>query len=166
MDHRTVASFAILTPPTITELAAPSTDGVVTPLFIVGMAAKVDVMALPVVLGATLERPLRLQRRRVPKSLCWARLRVRLQMAVILLMVLVALAMGTPFVVTGQTVLVVLFTGSVGTQLLIAAVDVKAGRAQVLPKSLHQAHLLLPRLRMQVSSILLVNPACQLCMQV
>lgn len=54
----------------------------------------------------------------------------------------------------------------VGTQLLIVVVDVKAGPARVLQKSQHQAHHLLPRLRMQVSSISLVKPAYQLCMQV
>ena len=87
------------------ELAAPSTDGVVTPLITVGLAAKADVMA------AILERPLQLQRRLEPKSPCWACLRLRPRMAVILPMVLVALGMGIPFVVTGQMVLAVLFTG-------------------------------------------------------
>lgn len=108
---RTVASSAILTLPPIAELAAPSTDGVVTPLLTVGLAAKVDVMAQLVVLGATPERPLQLQRRLEPKNPCWARLRVRLRMALILLMAHVALEMATPSVVIGQTVLVVLFTG-------------------------------------------------------
>lgn len=93
------------------ELAAPSTDGVVTPLITVGLAAKADVMALPLVPGAALQRPLQLQRRLEPKSPCWARLRLQPRMAVILLMVLVALGTGIPFVVTGQMVLAVLFTG-------------------------------------------------------
>ena len=87
MDHRTVVSFAILTPRTIKGLAAPSTDGVVTPLLIVGPAAKADVMAQPAVVGATPERPLQLRRHLELKSLCWVRLRVRLRMALTLLTV-------------------------------------------------------------------------------
>ena len=106
-----VAYFATPPAPFTRELAAPNTDGVVTPLLTVGLIAKADVMAQPVVLAATLELPPQLRRRLEPKSPCWARLRVRLRMAVILLMGLVALEMGTPFVVIGQTVLVVLFTG-------------------------------------------------------
>lgn len=164
VDHQMETSFAIPTPRVITALAAPSTDIVGTRTLTAELDARADVPA-PRVLGVALERPLHLQRRLGPKSPCWARLRVRPPMAVTLLTVLVALGMGTPFVVAGQTVLVVLFTGSVGIQLLIAAVDVKVGRAQVLPKSQCQAHHLLPRLRMQVSSKLLVNQACQLCMQ-
>lgn len=89
------------------ELAAPSTDGVVTPLLTVGPAAKADVMVQPVVP----EPPLQLQRRLEHKSLCWVHLRVRLRMALTLLMVLVALEMGTLFVEIGQMVLAVLFTG-------------------------------------------------------
>ena len=99
-----------LTPRPIMGLAAPSTDIVVAPLNIVELAAKVDVATESVVLGAALELPLQLQRLLEPKSPCWAHLRVRLPMAVIPLMVLVALAMGTPFVVAGQTVLAALFT--------------------------------------------------------
>lgn len=93
------------------ELAVPRTDGVGILPLTVGLAAKADVMAQPVVLGAILERLLQLQRRLEPKSPCWARLQLHLQMAVILLMVLVALGTGTPFVVTGPTALVVLFMG-------------------------------------------------------
>lgn len=69
-DHRMVASFAILTLRIITELAAPSTDGVVTPMLIVGPAAKADVMVQPAVLEAGPGRPLQLQRRLELKSLC------------------------------------------------------------------------------------------------
>ena len=76
-----VASSAIPPAKCTQELAAPSTDGAVTPPLTVVLAAKADVMALSVVVGATLERPLRLQRRLELKSLCWARLRVRLRMA-------------------------------------------------------------------------------------
>lgn len=111
MDHRTVASFAILTPRIIKELAAPSTDGVVTPLLIVGPAAKADVMVQPAVVGATPQRLLPLQRRLELKSLCWVRLRVHLRMAEIRPLVLVAQGMGTLFVEIGQMVLAVLFTG-------------------------------------------------------
>lgn len=76
-----VASFAILTLPTIRELAAPSTDGVVTPLLIVGPAAKADVMVQPAVLEAGRGRLLQLQLRLELKSLYWVRLRVRLRVA-------------------------------------------------------------------------------------
>ena len=116
--HRTVnvevpmvASSATLTAPFTKEHAVHRMDGVVTPLLTVGLAAKADVMAQLAVLGATLGRQLHLWRRREHKSLCWARLPVRLQLVVILQMALVALEMGTPFVATGQTVLVVLFMG-------------------------------------------------------
>lgn len=105
-----VASFVIPTPRVITALAAPNTDIVGTRTLIVELDARADVPALPV-LGATLQRPLQLQRRLELKSPCWARLRVLLRVALIPLMVLVALGMGTPFVVIGQMVLVVLFTG-------------------------------------------------------
>ena len=111
MDNRTVVSYAILTPRTTKELAAPSTDGAVIPLLIVGPAAKADVMAQPAVVGATPEHLLQLQRRLELKSLCWVRLRVRLRMAWIQRMVLVARGMGTLFVEIGQMVLAVLFTG-------------------------------------------------------
>ena len=110
VGHLMVASFAILMPRVIMALAAPNTDIVGTRTLTVETDARADVPAPPV-LGATLQRPLQLQRRLEPKSPCWARLRVRPRMALILLMVLVALEMGTPFVVIGQTVLVVLFTG-------------------------------------------------------
>ena len=111
VDHRTVAFFAILTPRTIKELAAPSMDGVVTRLLIVGPAAKVDVMAQPAVVGAAPERLLQLQRRLELKSLCWGRLRVRLRMAPSPRMGLVARGMEILFVEIGQMVLAVLFTG-------------------------------------------------------
>ena len=65
-----VASFAILTLRTITELAAHSTDGVVTPLLIVEPAAKADVMVQTAVLEAGPGRPLQPQRRLGLKSLC------------------------------------------------------------------------------------------------
>lgn len=106
-----VASSATPPAPFTQGPAVPPTDGVVAPLHTVGLDAKADVMAQPVVLGATLGPPLQLQRRLEPKSPYWARLRVRLRLAVILLMVPVALGMGILFVVIGQTVLVVLFTG-------------------------------------------------------
>lgn len=109
--HRTVVSFAILTPRPITELAAPSTDIAETLTRTVEQDARADVMAQPVVLGVPPERPLQLQRRLEPKSPFWDRLRVRPRMAFQLLTVHVVLEMGTPFVVIGQTVLAVLFMG-------------------------------------------------------
>ena len=84
VDHRTVASFAILAPRPIMELAAPSTDIVGTLTLTVELGARADVMAQPVVL---LQRLLQLQRPLEPKSPYWARLQVRLGMALILLMV-------------------------------------------------------------------------------
>lgn len=88
-------------------------------------------------------------------------------MALILLTALAALAMGILFVVIGRTVVVVLFTGSVGTRPLIAAVAVRVDRAQLHPKFQRQAQTkTLQRLRIQVSSRKLARPACQLCMQV
>ena len=55
-----VASSATLTAPFTQEHAVHRTDGVVTPLLTVGLAAKADVMAQLAVLGATLERQLQL----------------------------------------------------------------------------------------------------------
>ena len=55
-----VASFATLTVPFTKEHVVHRTDGVVTPLLTVGLAAKADAMAQLAVLGATLERQLQL----------------------------------------------------------------------------------------------------------
>ena len=51
-----VAFSATLTAPFTQEHAVHRTDGVVTPLLTVGLAAKADAMAQLAVLGATLER--------------------------------------------------------------------------------------------------------------
>lgn len=92
--------------------AALSTDSAGVPTLTVEMGVRVDVMAEPVVVeGAALQRPRQLQRHLAPKNPCWARPRVGLRMAAILLTVPAALGMGTPFVVTGRMVLVALFTG-------------------------------------------------------
>lgn len=63
LTHRTAnvempmeASSATRTAPFTKEHAVHRTDGVVTPLLTVGLAAKADVMAQLAVLGATLER--------------------------------------------------------------------------------------------------------------
>ena len=115
VDVATVTSSATPPAPFTRELAVPRMDGVATPLITVGLAAKADVMAEPVIveaaLGAALERPLQLQWHLARKNPCWARLLLHLRMAVILQTVPAALGMGIPFVVTGRTVLVALFTG-------------------------------------------------------
>ena len=115
VDVVMVTSSATPPAPSTPELAVPPMDGVATLPITVGLGAKVDVMAqlvaMGAALGAALGRPLQLQRHLALKNPYWARLRVALRMAVILLMVLAALGMGTPCVVIGQTVVVVLFTG-------------------------------------------------------
>ena len=99
------------------ELAVPRTDGVVTPLLTVVMAAKADVMAqevggtLGAALGAALPQPIHPQRRLAPKNQYWAHRRVRQRMAAIQLMEPAVQVMGTLFAVIGQKVVVVLFTG-------------------------------------------------------
>ena len=54
-----VASFATLTAPFTQEHVVHRTDGVVTPLLTVGLAAKADAMAQLAVLGATLGHQLK-----------------------------------------------------------------------------------------------------------
>ena len=96
-------------------LAVPLTDGVVTPLITVGLAAKADVMAqvvvLGVTLGAALGQQIHHQRHLAPKNLYSAHLRVRRRMAATQPMEPAAQVTGTLFAVTGQKVVVVLFTG-------------------------------------------------------
>ena len=103
--------FATLMLRRTTERVARSTDTVGTLRLTAVLGVRADVMVQPVVRGATLERQLQLQRHLEPKSRCWAHLRLHLRMVVIPPMVLVGLGMATPFVVIGQTALVVLFTG-------------------------------------------------------
>ena len=113
VDVVMVTFFVIPIAPFIRELVVPRTDGVATPQLTVEMDARADVMAQLVVLGVTLEVALEhhLRHHLAPKNQYWARLRVRLQTAAILLTVPAVQATGILFVVTGQTVVVVLYTG-------------------------------------------------------
>ena len=115
MATSSVIPTALFTP----ELAVPRTDGVATLLITVGLAAKADVMAQVVVLGAILEAALgaalrqriHQQRHLAPKNQSWAHLRVRRQMAAIQLMEPVVQVTGTLLAAIGQKAVVVLFTG-------------------------------------------------------
>ena len=101
------------------ELVVPRTDGVATPLITVGLAAKADVMAQVVVLGATLGaalgvalgKPIHQLCHLAPKNRYWAHLRVRRRMAAIQLTEPAVQVTGTLPAVIGQKVVVVLFTG-------------------------------------------------------
>ena len=111
-----MATFSVTPTALFTQgLAVPRTDGVATLPITVGLAAKADVMAQVVVLGAAmgvaLGQPIHHQRQLAPKNQYWAHLRVRRRMAAIQLMEPAVQVTGTLLAVIGQKVVVVLFTG-------------------------------------------------------
>ena len=114
--ERVMATSSVtLTAPFTRELAVPRTDGVATRPITVVMAAKADVMAQVVVLGAALGAALgqliHQQRHLAPKNQYWAHLRVRRRMVATQLMEPAVQVTGTLLAVIGQKVVVVLFTG-------------------------------------------------------